>query len=54
MVSNVNDINDNMFVSDRGKVVGGLPDVVTIMEKKVWMCDWDLSLYKFVHVCQKN
>lgn len=24
-----------MFVSDRGKVIGGLPDVVTIMEKKV-------------------
>lgn len=34
-----------MFVSDRGKVVGGLPDVVTIMEKKVseWLCDYDLS-----------
>lgn len=43
-----------MFVSDRGKVVGGLPDVVTIMEKKVRMCDCDLSLYKFVHVCQKT
>lgn len=34
-----------MFVSDRGKVVGGLPDVVTIMEKKVseWLRDYDLS-----------
>lgn len=25
----------NVLVPDRGKVVGGLPDVVTIMEKKV-------------------
>ena len=28
-------ITNITFVSDRGKVVGGLPDVVTIMEKKV-------------------
>lgn len=33
--------NDYSIVSDRGKVVGGLPDVVTIMEKKVTsdVCD---------------
>ena len=24
--------------TDRGRVVGGLPDVVTIMEKKVFLC----------------
>lgn len=34
-ISNNNDIIANMSASDRGKVVGGLPDVVTIMEKKV-------------------
>lgn len=27
-----------MLVPDRGMVVGGLPDVVTIMEKKVCVC----------------
>lgn len=41
------------FVSDRGKVVGGLPDVVTIMEKKVCVgrCDSDFLppyIYKLV------
>lgn len=36
-------------LSDRGKVVGGLPDVVTIMEKKV--C---LSLLCASHTVVKN
>lgn len=36
-------------LSDRGKVVGGLPDVVTIMEKKV--C---LSLLCASHNIVKN
>lgn len=31
----VTDHINQWFVSDRGKVMGGLPDVVTIMEKKV-------------------
>lgn len=32
------DVAKALPVPDRGKVVGGLPDVVTIMEKKV--CVW--------------
>lgn len=44
-ISNNNDIIANMSASDRGKVVGGLPDVVTIMEKKVpvEINDWFIS-----------
>lgn len=29
--------------SDRGRVVGGLPDVVTIMEEKVRICQIDIN-----------
>lgn len=35
-----------IIVSDRGKVVGGLPDVVTIMEKKVMSDTCGLCLCK--------
>lgn len=35
----------SFFTADRGKVIGGLPDVVTIMEGKVradgWRQSWD-------------
>lgn len=46
----------HVLVSDRGKVIGGLPDVVTIMEKKV-KCPCSMcvllrfDLFLFVCLC---